>query len=116
MKTIITIIAALYTAQSGVLSAYDLEPTVATIEARQSWGHIPSDLDEYDMFIAVPDCGRVGDNAIVIVGDTLYKAIAFDCGGDDGGHDWMLANGVVAEVDYWNFDLAFERAKLIWVD
>lgn len=117
MTLLLSLLLALFPAHSsGVLSYYDAEPTQATVEVRQSWGHIPDDLSGYDVLLAVPDCGRVGHEAILVVGSDFYKALVFDCGGDDGGHDWMIDNGIVAEVDWDNRGMVWEKAVVVWVN
>jgi len=90
-----------YSHVSGYLSAYDKNPTVYTIEYRQSTGEIPHDLSGYDGVITVLDCGRIGQEAILAIGEKTIKTIVFDCAGQsDGGYAWMVENNIVAEVGW----------------
>lgn len=92
-----------YDHHSGFLSAYAQRPTDATydyvVEARM----IPPDsLETYDLLIAVFDCSRVGQSATLKTKRGKFKAMVFDCAGvEDGGQQWMIEHGYLAEVDYY---------------
>lgn len=91
-----------YDRGGGFLSAYDENPTVGTIEYHQENGTIPHDLSKYDGLVAVIDCWRVGQDAILTVGDESFYVLVFDCAGKgDGGWDWMIRHSYLAEVDYY---------------
>lgn len=87
---------------TGFLSAYALNPTVATLEYRQHHEQIPTDLSGYDVFVAVADCAHIGAEATLAIDGKVYDALVFDCAGvADGGRQWMHTNAIAAEVDYW---------------
>lgn len=91
-----------YDRGGGFLSAYDETPTVATIEYDQENGFIPYDLSKYDGVVAVIDCFRVGQDAILTVGSEEFYVLVFDCAGKgDGGWNWMIRNAYLAEVGYY---------------
>lgn len=101
---------------TGYLSAYHPEPTAATVAYRQGMGQLPDDLSRYDVLLAVLDCRRIGDEAIMASDSGVYTAVVFDCAGvDDGGAQWMIDTGIVAEVDGGNYDMAGEFAAVYWV-
>lgn len=90
-----------YSDVDGYLSAYDKNPTVYTIQYRQEVGDIPRDLSKYDGVIAVLDCGKIGQEAVLAIGEKTLSVIVFDCAGQsDGGHAWMVENNIVAEVGW----------------
>lgn len=84
----------------GFLSAYAQRPTDGTIAIRQDWGQLPEDVSQYDVFVAVPNCDLIGHEGVLQVNDMEYKALVFDCAGGRS-HDWMIENGIAAEVDYY---------------
>ncbi len=87
----------------GSLSAYDKEPTDQTIKNRQQWGQIPNDLSNFDAYIAVLDCNRIGQTGILKTISGNLKVLIFDCAGiQDGGAEWMINNNYVAELDYYS--------------
>lgn len=100
---------------AGYLSAYSYWPTVRTIEYRQQAQQIPLDIEEFDVFLAVPNCDLIGDTGTLTIEaqDMLwglgsveyaqYDALVFDCAGagEDIGHNWMIDNLIAAEVDYF---------------
>jgi hypothetical protein len=88
----------------GWLSAYNQNPTVATVKYRQGTGEIPADLSPYDGVIAVLDCGLVGEDAYLHTKGGTFYVMIFDCAGNDGGYSWMIENSVVAEVDYFMWE------------
>lgn len=91
---------------AGYLSAYALNPTVGTLNWQQENGHIPDNLDGYDVFLAVEDCGMVGMDATLYVAGDEHNALIFDCAGADAfsdGESWMERNNIVAEVDFWTW-------------
>lgn len=86
----------------GFLSAYAERPTSGTVAYRQEHGQIPHDLGDYDVLLSISNCGLIGHEGVMQVGEIEYTAIVFDCGGAgiDVGHNWMLQNAIAAEVDY----------------
>lgn len=86
---------------AGFLSQYAqgvMEPTIA---ARQEWGQLPLDLSGFDGFIAVADCGLVGQTAYLSIegGPWLTVGIA-DCSGHWHTTAWMREAKIIAEVGY----------------
>ncbi len=50
--------------------------------------------------IATNNCADVGQMATVIdPAGREWRVLVADCGGRDGGADWMTQNGIVAELD-----------------
>ncbi len=89
----------------GYLSAYGQQPTDGTIAYYQELGMIPQDLSDYDGVVAVFDCWRIGDTAVLTVGDEVFNVIVFDCAGvADGGQDWMINGGYLAEIGYYMWE------------
>ena len=87
---------------TGWLSQYGKAPTVGTIAYRQSVGDLPLDLTPFDGFVAVADCGRIGDTGwLSIRGGPLERIAVMDCAGDAETVSWMSSNSILAEVDYW---------------
>lgn len=83
----------------GWLSAYDQEPTMDTIYYRLGNGDIQLG---FDVYIAVPNCKRIGETGTMIIGDSkplTYQV--FDCSGDEATNDWMNGNNIIAEIDFW---------------
>ena len=89
----------------GYLSAYAEAPTIGTIAYRQAVGDIPQDLRPYNVLIAVADCSLIGKEALLISGGNVYEALVFDCAGNDGTPSWMEQNNIVAEVDWYFWQL-----------
>ena len=86
---------------SGWLSAYAPEPTIGTLTYRLNIGDVELG---HDVYLAVADCGRIGETGHITIGDSEeldYQV--FDCLGSDAGYDWMKAQNIVAEVDYWTW-------------
>ena len=92
---------------TGILSAYCLWPTAATLEYRQALGQLPPDVSGYDVMLAVNDCGLIGHEATMVAGDLEFDAIIFDCTGADGvdffsmGNDDTTPYKLAADADYW---------------
>ena len=87
----------------GHLSYYNETPTANTARNRLEWGQIPQDWGKYDVMIAIPNCGLIGKDGFLQYGNEVYTALVFDCGGgEDGGHQWMIDNNIVAEMS-WEF-------------
>ena len=87
--------------QSGWLSAYDKEPTIATMEYRLTIGDVELG---HDVYLAVADCARMGETGRITIGDgepLSYQV--FDCLGADASHNWMAQQNIIAEVDYWTW-------------
>lgn len=87
--------------QSGWLSAYAIEPTIGTLAYRLDSGDVELG---HDVYLAVADCGRIGEIGHITIGNSEeldYQV--FDCLGADASGDWMEAQNIVAEVDYWTW-------------
>ena len=66
------------------------------------WRHTPPrDWYTASGAIATNDCAQVGLMATLVdpAGNT-YRVLIADCGGADGGAEWMTANNIVAELDW----------------
>lgn len=86
--------------ESGFTSYYAPDIMKHTIEARLGWGHLPDDLSRYDVFAAVADCGRIGDEFLINYTGEWERGIVTDCAGNDGTPQWMEENNILTEVDY----------------
>lgn len=87
--------------EDGYASQYGADVMIHTIEARIGWNHLPADvLDRYEVFGAVADCSKIGDEFWVNYNGVWEKGIVTDCAGNDGTPQWMEENRVVVEVDY----------------
>jgi hypothetical protein len=87
---------------TGFLSGYDKLPTDGTIQNRQNWGQIPSDLSKFDALIAVLDCNRIGETGTLHTNLGNFYILVFDCAGiADGGANWMIDGNYVAELDWY---------------
>lgn len=107
--------------ERGYLSRYDLVPTAATIQYRKDMGEIPHDLTPYDGVVAVYDCSRIGDEAVLEANGKEFDVMVFDCAGvADGGAAWMERNNIVAEIGYYmhekNPDLLGSYATIAYYD
>jgi hypothetical protein len=85
----------------GWLSAYDAEPSAATLAYRYELGHVQWG---YDAYIAVADCTYVGHSGTmryVETGKELSVQV-FDCSGHDAkpGTAVIESAGFIAELDY----------------
>lgn len=92
-------------AESGYLSAHAQLPTDATLEYRQELGQIPTDLSQFDVYIAVLDCTKIGDTGKLYTDVGILDVLVFDCAGiEDGGANWMVRNNYIAELDYYTWE------------
>lgn len=104
------------TAYSGWLSAYDEQPTLATLEYRRQMEQIPD--AEYEVYLATPSCDYIGREASLHVDGDVFQGIIFDCAGDAASYQWMTTNYIIAEVDYyWRTQyphlIGLEKATLV---
>jgi hypothetical protein len=89
------------TTHSSWLSAYEPEPTIATLAYRLDNGDIELG---HDVYLATADCSRIGETGIITIGDSPpLNYQVFDCLGADAGYDWMARQNIIAEVDYWTW-------------
>lgn len=97
------------TAQSGFASAYApgrFEEVVRWRLDNDVW-RTPPPVDWYTTagYIATNDCAQVGQVVTLIAPDgRAYRVLVADCGGNDGGADWMTNNQIVAELDWGLFE------------
>lgn len=64
---------------------------------------VPPPIDWYQSAgaIATNDCSQVGSMATLIAPDGRgYRVLVADCGGADGGSEWMTRNRIAAELDW----------------
>ncbi len=91
-------------ALSGWASAYApgvMEATIAYRLENDLW-RVPPPRDWYEAAgaIATNDCSQVGAVMTLIDPDGReWRVLVADCGGDDGGAEWMTRHNVVAELD-----------------
>ena len=66
------------------------------------WRHTPPrDWYTASGAIATNDCSQVGLMATLTdPGGHEHRVLIADCGGDDGGADWMSDNNIAAELDW----------------
>lgn len=93
----------------GILSAYNVTPTDATVNYYQEHEMLPLDLSQYDVLLAVDDCSLIGHEATMWANFEEFSAIIFDCAGKDGakyfsdggslGTPWLLAAD--ADGHFW---------------
>lgn len=92
--------------QTGYASRYDpgvFEGVVAHRFANNWWRNTPpADWQTVAGYAATTDCAQVGQVALMRpVGATAWeRVLVADCVGDIQTLDWMLDNGIVAELDY----------------
>jgi len=102
-------------------SQYAQAPTDGTVIYRQSVGDIPMDMSMYAGVIAVEDCRRMGQEAMINVKGRWFRTIIFDCLARNE-YNWMQANNIVAELGYYlarkaDVDVGEGvRGSLIWLD
>jgi len=89
-----------YQIDSHWFSQYAQAPTDGTIAYRQSVGDIPMDMSLYAGVIAVEDCGKRGQEAMINVKGRWFRVMAFDCLARNE-YNWMQANNIVAELGYY---------------
>ena len=100
--------------QSGWLSAYAPETTIGTSTYRLDSGDVELG---HDVYLAVADCGRIGETGHITIGNSEeldYQV--FDCLGSDADYDWMKAQNIVAEVDYWTWQRYGLGRATMWPD
>ena len=90
---------------SGYASAYAagvMEDTIRYRLDNNLWRHTPP-RDWYLAHgaIATNDCSQVGLMATLVdpAGDE-YRVLVADCGGADGGAEWMSRHNIIAELDW----------------
>ncbi len=85
--------------QQGWWSQYGQMPTDDMIDYH---GYPPASEDpEIDGYIAVLDCSRIGDRALISINDSVYRVRAFDCLGSDGTLSWWTDNNIIGEIDFY---------------
>ena len=103
------------------LSQYAQAPTDGTIIYRQSVGDIPMDMSLYAGVIAVEDCSRIGQEAMINTKGQWFRTIVFDCLARNE-YNWMQANNIVAELGYYLARKAGVnvgegvRGSLVWLE
>lgn len=100
------LLAATMLTTTGFASRYDPGVFEAVVAHRfdNGWwrNEPPPDWDRVAGYAATTDCGQVGKVVLMRpVGATTWeRVLVADCAGADGTLDWMLANNIVAELDY----------------
>ena len=90
---------------TGYASAYAPGVMESTVEYRFThgvWWHTPPrNWYEVAGYIATNDCAQVGQTMTLIdPAGRAYRVLVADCGGDDGGAEFMTRNNIVAELDW----------------
>jgi hypothetical protein len=103
----IAVLASSAECERGVLSQYAAAPTRAVISNRSVPGRtaytLPANHADYDGYIAVLDCARIGEVVDVRWNGNTARLLVFDCAGDAATRDWMRSGNVIGEV---SFDVA----------
>ena len=81
-------------------SQYGQEPTDGTMEYRWSVGDIPLDMSLYAGVIAVEDCRRIGQEAMINVKNKWRRVMVFDCLARNE-HNWMQEKNIIAELGFY---------------
>jgi hypothetical protein len=78
-----------------------MDGVIATRQAGLTSMDLPQSLPEASGFIAVLDCGEIG-NLIWVrrVGGPWERFLVTDCSGHKETTSWMTRNGIYGEVDY----------------
>lgn len=88
----------------GTMSQYSAAATQRVIAARSVLGRtaytLPLNWREYDILLAVENCGKLGSKYNVYWNGHHGRALAFDCSGHASTSAWMQRNRILGEVDY----------------
>ena len=92
--------------ENGIGSQYTEMPTIGTVQYRLEIGDLSmADLDWAEVYIAVPQCWRIGERGYIKIEDNHWlRYIVFDCASRDPRdrtRQWMEENNVLVEIDYW---------------
>lgn len=61
-------------------------------------------------YVATNDCSQVGSMATLVGPDGReYRVLVADCGGADGGAEWMTRHNIVVELDWRLWELLTAR-------
>jgi len=102
---------------TGLTSRYSPGVMQATINARIEMGQLSAhSVAAHDGYVAVLDCGRIGDTLWIMVNDgrnwqtgelvdggRWQRVLVTDCAARqnwDGTQEWMRANNILTELDY----------------
>lgn len=83
----------------GYSSQYAAGVMPPTIAAHQSWGHLPLDLSQYQVFGATINCDDMGREFLVNYTGQWERGIVSDCSNDPATHDFFNNGGILLEVD-----------------
>ena len=100
--------------QRGYASAYAPGVFREVVNYRldnQLWRNIPPSRWIYaDGYVATNDCAQVGLMLELIdPAGEMHDVLVADCGGDDGGAEWMTRHGIIAELDWELWQQLTER-------
>jgi len=89
------------TDRTGWASQYDAGVMERTVALRQRWGQLPDDVSAWVGFVAVPECGRIGETVYLrpLEARRWERFLVADCAGPDGSYGWMVRNRIFVEVD-----------------
>lgn len=87
----------------GLLSQYAEQPSIDTLQYRQSTGQIPMELPDNAVFMAVADCSWIGREGLISVNGGEWEPLyAFDCAGSNKAYRWLVDNGFLGEIDHFS--------------
>ena len=96
----------LFVVVTGIASQYApgvMQEVIAVRQAGRTSYSLPANLPDVDGYIALLEPDLIGQIVYVRpVGTHPWRSmLVVDCAGHaDGGHRWMLRNGIIAEVDH----------------
>lgn len=103
---LLTMLTVFYLCSTGWLSQYAEQPTSEVLANRQVQGRtaytLPANWQSFDGFIAMRDCGELGNVYRLNVDGQLMTILVFDCSGHQSTSDWMTRNNILGEIDYWS--------------
>ncbi len=96
---------------TGLMSQYDPTVMERSVINNQANGHLPEEVPHTDGFVALADCGEVGRIVFMrplgnsnwesfLVADCASKTDSQSDTDSRSGYEWMLTEGIIAEVDY----------------
>lgn len=124
IETLILTLLLMHVPSEGSLSRYDPGVMERVLDWRHKHG-IPAGFDpygrNYDGYIAVADCDRVGDTAVLdlyISGEYMGQktVLISDCAGAPETVQWMIDHRIVAEIGWQGWtDWGIEDGAGAWI-
>lgn len=87
---------------TGTASQYAPSVMERVVVRQQAYGHLPEELPDVDGFIAVEDCGRVGQIWGVRPAGSVrwHRVMVADCSGHAETSSWMERNNIPMELGW----------------